>query len=55
MMSTLVTQDLDTSAIEQMDLNNKTIGIAFFVNLFVDAFASRLVRARALWCQILEM
>jgi len=55
MMSTLVTQDLDTSAIEQIDLNNKAIGIAFFENLFADAFASCPGRARALWRQILEM
>ena len=55
MMSTLVAQDLDTSAIEQIDLNNKAIGIAFFENLFADAFASCPGRARALWRQILEM
>ena len=55
MMSTLVAQDLDTSAIDQIDLNNKAVGIAFFENLFADSFASCPERARALWRQILEM
>ncbi len=55
MMSTLVAEDLDTSAIDQIDLNNKAIGLAFFENLFADAFASCPGRARTLWRQMLEM
>ena len=55
MMSTLVAEDLDTSAIDQIDLNNKAIGLAFFENLFGDAFASCPGRARTLWRQMLEM
>jgi len=55
MVQTIVAMDLDLSALDQIDLETKEIGIAFFDNLFADAFASCPGRARALWRQILEM
>ena len=55
MVQTIVAMDLDLSALDQIDLETKAIGIAFFENLFADAFASCPGRARALWRQILEM
>ncbi len=55
MMSTLVAQDLGTSALKQIDINDIAIKLAFFENLFADAFASCPGRGRMLIREMLSM
>ncbi len=55
MIKTLVANDLGTSAMAQIDIADEAIRLAFFENLFADAFASCPGRARTLWRQMLEM
>ncbi|MGB1776550.1 MAG: hypothetical protein ACPHGV_09460 [Synechococcus sp.] len=55
MMQTLVSENLPASAMDQINLEDKEIGIAFFENFLADSFAQCPGRARAIWRQIVEM
>ena len=51
----MLDQDLDPESMDQIDLDQKEIGIAFFENVFADAFANCPSRARNIWRQMTEM
>ena len=54
-IKTMLAQDLDPESMDQIDLDQKEIGIAFFENVFADAFANCPSRARQIWRQMTEM
>jgi hypothetical protein len=55
MMQTFLSRNLEISMMDQIDLDDKEIGIAFFENLFADAFKLCPGKARAIWRQMAEM